>query len=215
MGSGGTEIGKYVATKLHTDYVDREIIAQVAQRLRWTERGIELKESPAGSFIGKVVEAFSHYGAAMGAASHGFQGVYLPAWEIPLDDASYLTGLRSVIKELAQSSSIVVRGRGSQFILKDRAEAFHVLTVAVLEVRVKRVVKAMKTDEESARKEIARSDGSWREFTRRYFQAELEDPVGYDIVVNTSTIGYKDAAAIITEAVKSKLESLQKQKVGK
>ena len=46
-------------------------------------------------------------------------GAYVPVWEIPLDDTSYLVGLESVIKELASSQSIVIRGRGSQFILKD------------------------------------------------------------------------------------------------
>jgi cytidylate kinase len=174
-----------------------------------------MKETPAGTLGGKIVEAFSHYGAAMGGAAHGFQGAYLPAWEIPLDDASYLTGLKSVIRELAESNSIIVRGRGSQFILKDYPGAFHVLTVAPLEVRVKRVAKAMKIDEEAARKEIVRSDSSRREYIKRYFQAELEDPVHYDIVVNTGIISYKDAAAITIRALKSNVRTIQKRTVGK
>ena len=33
LGSGAPEIGRKVAGKLHVDYVDREIIAQVAKRL--------------------------------------------------------------------------------------------------------------------------------------------------------------------------------------
>jgi cytidylate kinase len=214
MGSGAPEVGKQIAAKLHIDYVDREIIAQVAQQLRWTERGIEVKEMPAGSLGGKIAEAFSHYGAT-GPGAYGFQGVYLPTWEIPLDDTRYLAGLSSVIRELAESNSIVIRGRGSQFILKDHPGAFHVLTPAHQGVRVKRVMEDMKIDEETARKEITRFDSSRREFTKRYFRAELEDPANYDIVINTSVISYKDAAAIIIKALKSKMKITQEQKAGK
>jgi cytidylate kinase len=214
MGSGAPEVGRQIAAKLRIDYVDREIIAQVAQQLRWNERGIEVKEMPPGSLGGKIAEALSHYGD-MGGGALGFQGVYLPVWEIPLDDTRYLAGLNSVIKELAESNSIVIRGRGSQFILKDHPRAFHVLTVAQQEVRVKRVMTDMKIDEEAARKEITRFDSSRREFTKRYFQAELEDPINYDIVINTSIINYKDAAAIIIKALKSKMKITQEQKAGK
>ena len=208
MGSGAPEVGKQIADKLHIDYLDREIIAQVAQRLRWTERGIEVKETPPSSFGGKIAEAFSHYGA-MGGEAHGFQGVYLPTWEIPLDDSSYLAGLKSVIRELAESNFIVIRGRGSQFILKDHPEAFHVLTIAPLEVRIQRVMAEMQIDEEVARKEINRFDSSHREFIKRYFQAELEDPVNYDMVINTSVISYKDAATVIIMASKLKVKATQ------
>jgi cytidylate kinase len=208
MGSGAPEVGKQIAAKLHVDYLDREIIAQIAQRLSWTERGIEMKEMPPGSLAGKIVEAFANYGA-MGGGFSGFQGAYLPAWEIPLDDASYLAGLNSVIKELAGKNEIVIRGRGSQFILKDYPEAYHVLTVAPLEVRIQRVMEDMNIDEESARKEITRSDSSRNEFIKRYFHAELEDPVNYDIVINTSILNYKDAAAVIIKAFKIKMKLAQ------
>jgi cytidylate kinase len=73
----------------------------------------------------------------------------------------------------------------------------------------------MKINEEAARKEITRFDSSRREFIKRYFQAELEDPVNYDIVINTSVINYKDAAAIVIKALKSKMNGTQKQKAGK
>ena len=55
-----------------------------------------------------------------------------------------------MIKELAGSQSIVIRGRGSQFILKDFPGAFHVLIVAPIEVRVKRVMEKLKLNEEDA-----------------------------------------------------------------
>jgi cytidylate kinase len=130
---------------------------------------------------------------------------YMPTemypWEIPIDDKLYLKTLRVVIIELAKSQAIVIRGRGSQFILKDFPGAFHVLVVAPLDLRVKRVMERMKLDEEKAKNEIKRSDSNYHEFIRRYFHAEPENPLDYHIVLNTERISIQEAASIIVKAV--------------
>ncbi|MDO8569139.1 MAG: cytidylate kinase-like family protein [Dehalococcoidales bacterium] len=193
-GSGSPQIGRQVADRLHLDYVDREIIAKVAERLRWSKQGIKQKEMPRVGLLGRIAEAV--------ARSGGFEaGLGLPASEIPLDDTHYLHGLESVIKELASSGAIVIRGRGSQFILRDRPDAFHVLVVAPLDARVKRIMQRRKLDEESALKDIAGWDNARREFSKRYFHAELEDPVHYDLVINTQYLSFEAAASIIINAL--------------
>ena len=59
--------------------------------------------------------------------------------------------------------------------------AFHVLIVAPIEVRVRRVMERLKIYEEDARKEMARFDDGNREFVKRYFRADILDPVNYDL----------------------------------
>ena len=68
LGSGAPEIGREVAHKLHFDYVDREIIAEVAARLQREERDVIAKEMPPGTLLGRILEALtSNYaGDAMG-----------------------------------------------------------------------------------------------------------------------------------------------------
>ena len=122
-------------------------------------------------------------------------------WEIPLDDALYLQTLKTVITELAKSQAIIIRGRGSQFILKDFPGAFHVLVVAPIDLRVKRVMERLKLEEENAKKEIKRSDGNHREFIKRYFHTETEDPLDYDLVINTKRIAIEEAVSIIVNSV--------------
>ncbi len=200
MGSGAPEIGRLVADVFHIDYVDREIIAEVAELLNERKQKVEVKEMPPGSLWGRIAEALEH-SPPIGSGPGGmYLGAYLSTWEIPLDDSRYLAGLESVIKELAESNSIVIRGRGSQFILKDHPGSLHVLTVAPLELRVKRVMEDMKVDEQAARKEIARFDSSRREFIKRYFQAELEDPIHYDLVINTEHLSFEAAASICCQS---------------
>jgi cytidylate kinase len=55
-----------------------------------------------------------------------------------------------------------------------------------------------------AEKEIAHSDGSRCAFVRRYFQAEMEDPARYDLVLNTQHLGFEDAASISIHALQFK-----------
>jgi hypothetical protein len=193
LGSGAPEIGRQVADIIHGDYVDREIIAEVAARLHRQKQDVADKEMPPTSLFERIVEALGRTGA--------YEGVALPAWQIPLDDTRYLTGLESVIRELAESQSIVIRGRGSQFILKDYTRVLHVLVVAPSELRLKRVMESMKLDKAAATHEMERFDNSGREFIRRYFQAELEHPAHYDLVINTKHLSFEAATSIVVHTL--------------
>jgi cytidylate kinase len=203
MGSGAPEIGKRVAEKLRYDYVDREIVAEIAARLGYPKRRIEAKEMPAGTLAGRISEALnrSYPMDTVGGGMGTIIPMYLPTWDAPLDDPNYLSRLEAVIKELAASQAIVIRGRGSQFILKDFPHSLHVLVIAPLPLRVSRVMSGQKIDEKTARQKITRFDTSRREFIKRYFKVELEDPVHYDLVINTEHLTFEDAAFIITETL--------------
>ena len=193
LGSGAPEIGKLVADKLHIDYVDREIIARVAELLIRGDKDVILKEMPPSSLLGRVSEALEHNAYYRASA-------YLSTWEMPLKDTQYLTGLNSVINDLVRGGAIVIRP-GSQFILKDLPGALHVFVVAPLELRVKRVMETSKTKESETRTEIKLFDSSHREFARRYFHAELEDPLHYDLVLNTGHINFNDAVSVIVDVL--------------
>jgi cytidylate kinase len=124
----------------------------------------------------------------------------MPSSQIPLDDPSYLKGLETVIKDLASSGAIVIRGRGSQFILKDYPGVFHVLVMAPLQVRLARVMSDRNLDEKAAKQEIDTFDSSRHEFVKRFFKEELENPLHYDLVVNTEHFNLDEAASVIIEA---------------
>lgn len=198
LGSWAPEIGRLISQKLSIDYIDREIIAEVANRLHLQERDVIAKEMPPATLRGRIAEAFARgYPAGV-----GFEGASLPFWQIPLDDNRYLDSLKSLISELAKSNHILVYGRGSQFILKDFPHSLHISTVAPLAVRVKRVMEALKLDESAARHEISRFDNSAREFIKRFFNAEMEDSTHYDLVINTENLSQEAAANIAIEALK-------------
>lgn len=197
LGSGAPEIGRLVAERLKADYVDREIIAAVAERVQRSSWEIEVKEQPPETLAGRILAALGN----VPQVGPGYQAAYLSTWAIPLDDFSYRETLISVIEELALAPAIVIRGRGSQFILKDHPDAFHVLTVAPLATRIARVMQQENLDEEAAKKEINRFDKSRRAFIRRYFGANLEDPNHYDLVINTGHLDFEGTAVLVAKAL--------------
>jgi cytidylate kinase len=203
LGSGAPEIARQISDRLQANYVDREIIAEVAARLRRKEEEVEAKEMPATSLLGLIGEALEH-NYAFGDA---LAGAYLSFGEMPLDDTRYLQALESVVRELARSQPLVILGRGSQFILKDYPGALHVLVVAPLETRVKRLMQERNLDQETARLEIDRFDKSLRKFIKRYFKAEFEDPVYYDLVLNTERLTFQAASSIVVDTLSSRTKS--------
>ena len=205
LGSGAQAIGTLIADDLGYDYVDREIIAKVATALSRHGYDIEEKEMPAPGFLGRIAESLQH-GYGPGTTADGKFIPMIPPLELPLEKSDYLACLVTVIEDLSSKGPIVICGRGSQFILRDRPDAFHVLVIAPLELRVKRVMEDARSSEEAARKSIANYDARRREFIKRYFRSDLEDPRNYDMVLNTERVSFEVAASLVVHAVRSEAE---------
>ncbi len=200
LGSGAPEIGKGVARIIKGDYVDREILESIAQLVGHPINLVAEKEYIPIRLIQKITsvltKAFERSGSIESAYSH--------AWREPLDDAKYLDALESVIQDLALEENIVIQGRGSQFILHNNPSALHVLVIAPLEERIKRIAVSSKIDENEARRLIEDHDNSRRAFIQRFFKRDLENPDYYDLVVNTKHLKYHIAAQIIASAARQK-----------
>lgn len=133
LGTSAPEIGKKVADILHADYVDQEIIADVAARLRLPEKEVMEKEIGPNKFMDRIYEALKR----CYTFEAGFAAIFTPLWLLPLNNTNYFHALKSVIIKLADNQPIVIQGKGSQFILKDFPKSLHILVVASMETRIK------------------------------------------------------------------------------
>lgn len=200
MGSGAPEIGREVARIIRGDYVDRQILENVARTIGRPLAEIEEKEHIPSRLIQRIVRALEKALERSG----GIESAYSYTWQEPLDDTKYLDALKSVIQDLASEGNIVLLGRGSQFILHNNPSALHVLVTAPLPDRIRRVMAASKIDADEARRQIEEFDSSRRVFIKRFFKSNLEDPVYYDLVINTERLTYEAAARIIATAAEEK-----------
>jgi cytidylate kinase len=200
LGSGAPQIGKLCAGNLNLEYMDREIINHIAERLDVPRQQIIAKEVLPVTFRERIARMIKEDFPGAGSLGRRTAEEDVP----PLDNAQYMKGLKSAIRNLARTEAVVINGRGSMFFLKDWPGALHVLTVAPLELRIKRVMASYDIDEETAKEKINRYDYNRQQFIKKYFKAELEDPLHYDLTINTSEMSLEDAASLVINAVRLK-----------
>jgi cytidylate kinase len=161
---------------------------------------VEAKERITPRLFERIVDPLRRVLSGSGK----IESAYTRTVDGPLNDAEYISALEAVIRELALELNMVIVGRGSQYILRNNRSVLHVLVVAPIEERLGRVMADMQIERQEAMRHIEENDASRRAFVERFFHKELEDPLLYDLVLNTKYITFEVAARLITNAAAEK-----------
>jgi len=94
----------------------------------------------------------------------------------------------------------VILGRGAAFILSP-ARALRVFVIAPTSARIDRLAESRGLSHEQAAEHLAEEDAKRREFFRHQFGAAIDDPLHYDIVLNTGTLSIDAAVDVIVAAL--------------
>lgn len=174
MGSMGFEIGNLVADSLGYRIVWRELINEAALR------------AGAPDVALAVIDELGLLGVTPTAKKS--------------DD--YLQAVNAVVLELAGKGNVVLIGRAGQRILANFPGTLHVRLIAPLEQRVQRVAQQQKISPEAARAQIEASDQHRRQYLKRFYHADWEDPSLYDLVINTGRVSCAAACELICLAAR-------------
>ncbi|MDP3767846.1 MAG: cytidylate kinase-like family protein [Dehalococcoidia bacterium] len=219
IGSGARDVGRLAAERFQMDYVDQEILVGAAQKLGvpmesvvpFDERRVGLGERLAG-LLRRFLEQSAKAGATdpfLGTGSlEGVLGrTYTEAAAESADVSAerYLATLTEIIRELASHDNVLIIGRGSQVILRDRPDALHVLIVAPLEHRVEEYARREGVSEEQASKGVREGDRGRAEFHRKFFNVAVDDPSLYHVTINAARYTPAEAAALIADAARCSL----------
>jgi len=223
LGSGAREVAQGVAGRLGLDYVDREILARTAQSLGVSVAAVERRdERPAtlGERVASMLTNFLERSAVAGgdpalgpeslavllsrtyseAASERPPGGGEPA---ELDERRYIRTITGVIEALAEGGNVVLVGRGSQVILRDRPGSLHVLATAPLEMRVRRIALRDEVTMEEARRRVQENDRGRAAFHRKFFKVDADDPSLFDLVIGTGRLSYEAGADLTVTAARA------------
>jgi len=102
---------------------------------------------------------------------------------------------------IGEHGRAIIVGRGANFVLPP-GRRFRVRIVAPEKKRVKKVSTDYGVPLKEAKRRIIKTESGRRAFIRKYFNADIADPVNYDLIINTGTISI-DAA---TDAIKGALD---------
>ena len=193
LGSGGRTIGKLVANQLDIPYYDRELIDGAAKKSGLTSKYVESAEQ-------KVTNSFL-YNIAMGT-SYGY-GILESAnkQSLPLTEQVYIAQ-QQIIKECAKKGSCVIVGRCADTILADSFDLLRVFIYADKKSRIERCGSQYKMTVDEAKKEIKRSDRARSNHYAAFTEKEWGNRHNYDLMLNSSSLGYQKCANIICSLAK-------------
>jgi cytidylate kinase len=192
LGAGGDTIATQVANALGYELIDKKIITEIAKKAGVTvEKALSLDEK----YKPKTIEWL------MGVINPKI-GKILVNEERQLDAKSYVDYLRDVIIGISEKGNVIIVGRGSQFILNDFENVFHVRVIADDKFRIERVKNYYNISEAEAFDIIKKMDDTRKSFMANYLNADWEDPKWYHMILNSSKLGIEQSVEIIVESVK-------------
>ncbi len=119
------------------------------------------------------------------------------------DRDEYLQYLQTAVLEAASEDNVILIGRGSYIILEDVESLISFRLVAKDSIRLERLEKEFSWNEKQARQRIDESDTNRRGFHKSFFNAEVDDPTRFHLVMNTGIIGAEEGADIVTSLVRT------------
>jgi cytidylate kinase len=105
------------------------------------------------------------------------------------------------ILRLAHLGRVVLIGRGATLITRKLPHVFHVRLVGSLEKRIAHVQEQEHLEREAAANLVQERDAARARYLKKYFGQQIEDPLLYDLIINTDRITYDVAARMIGDAV--------------
>jgi cytidylate kinase len=108
------------------------------------------------------------------------------------------------ILKLARIGRAIVVGRGGNIITAKLKGGAHIRLVAPESVRLAHLKAHLKLDDKAAQKYLHDEDAGRRRYVKTNFDRDIEDPLLYDAVLNTATLGFERTADVIASMVAAK-----------
>jgi cytidylate kinase len=193
FGAGGKTLGKRVAEELGYTFADNQIIQMVAETANVSPHWVESIEKETGTRLNKIISRM---------VSRGLIDRVLKGERGYIDEEIYLDYVIVIISQIAEEGNVVVLGRGSQYILNDHPDAFHILLIDEKENRVKFMMDNYDLSRKEAAKTVSDEDNRRVNFYRRLGKRDHDDPALYHLTLNMSRMSMEKAVRTVCELVK-------------
>ena len=197
FGAGGRTLGERLANRLNYRYVNEEMIKEVARKANVSPEGVYAFEKSGGSKLMKFLDKLVRmdYLDRILQTDTGY-----------LDAKRYVQLVSEIINEIYEAGNAVIIGRGGQYILQNKNQAYHVGLVAEYQFRCEFVMEKHGCSHEVAERAIQRADQERRSFLGCFMETgalHRDDPHLYHVLINTSKTGMQVAEDLVVSMVES------------
>lgn len=186
-GSGAYEIAKLLAKYLEQHGPDKTRYWHVLDR-NLAEKVLQEHQMPARYARFMPEDRPSEFGDVM----EELLGTHPPF-------STFVQQTSETIFYLAEQGNVILIGRGANLVTRSLPHVFHVRLVASLENRLKHFQESHGLTAEMASKQIQHEDRGRRRYVKKYFEADIENPLLYHLILNTDLLPYEKAAQLIGE----------------
>ena len=179
-GAGGNLLAQKLAERLDLDLFNRDIIKEIAESAKISASVIETLEKERLSGVEDFISSLVN-------KQYLYPGLYLEH-------------LMKVVCTIAEHGRAVIVGRGANFILPPK-KRFSVRMVAPLDVRIKNIARRFGVSADEAKRRIIQRESRRSAFVRQSFNADISDPIHYDLTINTGNLSMESAVEAVIGAV--------------
>jgi cytidylate kinase len=181
-------------------YLDHEIIDEVARRSGVTVEQIENQDEQTTGSLGYVLEALT----SNMVFNLNYSKLLQPRTRsapLPTHEQAYFRLTQRVVLEMASAGDAVIIGRGGQFLLRGLPGVLHVYIFAPLPRRIENVMEHFHLTRARAIDFIERRDDETANYLRHYYGSNGTQSELYHLWINTGLFSFEAAADLITQAL--------------
>ena len=192
-GSGGHDIGKQRAEELKVPFYDKALLERAAKDSGLCQEIFENHdEKPTNSFLySLVMDTYS-----LGYTTSSFS-------EMPLNHKIFLAQF-DAIKNIAKEGPCVIVGRCADYALAEFPNVVNVFLHADLQDRIVRIARRHDLTDAKAKDLIIKTDKRRASYYNYYTSKKWGEAAGYDLSLNTATLGIDGTIHMIREVVNYK-----------
>lgn len=121
----------------------------------------------------------------------------------------YARNLHETILPMVRLGGVLLVGRGANYIFGLK-RGFHIRVVCGLDKRIENYTRYCSLPPREAAAVIEKSDKERRKFVKKLFDADIDDPHHYDIVVNSEFVDFEELIPCLVSAYRSKMNKLKR-----
>ncbi len=167
--SGGKALAECLAGALGSPCIAREVLVEGARKLGVSEESLrdKMERSPG-------------------------------LWErLTTERRTYLLATQTALAEYAARGDVVYHGLAGHLLLREVPEVLRVRLIAPVEVRTRALMEQRGITREEAQRFIAEIDQHRARWTRLMYEADIDDPRLYDVVLNLEKTSINSACAVV------------------
>lgn len=184
FGTGAETLGQMLAKELGYTFIDKDIIQMISKEANVSPNFVKLVESEGGTKLSKFISTLISKTKvdSILAKEKGY-----------IDDEIYLDYLILIIAQIADEGNAIILGRGSQYILKDHPDVFHILIINEFENRVKYLMDNANITEKKATRTVSNEDKRRDNLYGKLGKKDYDDASLYHLVLNVGRFTMESA----------------------